>query len=172
MPCLVHLYRRFPVQCSLTETSGTFLKLRLAYAFGFWSLTIQLVLSSAAVYAEWVAVEKPYLSSGLQTLYVDPDSVRREGNLVTLWQLIDFRSMQGNVGMGPFGFGPHRFLSTKTQKQFDCREKRVRLLAFTEFSRPMGTGIPANGYVDLDNWIPIKPDSINAALLEVGCAKE
>ncbi len=40
--------------------------------------------------------------------------------------------------MGPLGFGPHRFLTTKTHKQIDCAEKRLRLLAFTEFSRPYG----------------------------------
>jgi hypothetical protein len=166
-------YGRFLVPPSLTENSGViFLKQRLVYAFGLWSLTIQLVLSSAPVYAEWLSVEKPYLSPRLQALYVDLDSIHRQGNLVTLWQLIDFRWMQGNAGMGPLGFGPHRFLSTTTQKQFDCRGKRVRLLAFTEYSHHMGTGIPANGYVDPDNWIPIAPGSINEALWEIGCAKE
>ena len=93
-------------------------------------------------------------------------------NLVTLWQLIDFKGMQGNAGMGPLVFGPHRFLSTKTHKQFDCAEKRLRLLAFTEFSRRMGTGIAANGYVDTGNWIPVEADSINHALREVACGKE
>ena len=97
-----------------------------------------LVLSSGPVYAEWVAVEKDNLSPGLQTAYIDPDTIRRDGNLVTLWQLIDFKRMQGNAGIGRLGFGPHRFLSTKTHKQFDCAEKRLRLLAFTEFSRNYG----------------------------------
>ena len=144
----------------------------LRYFLGVWSLITPLILSSAPVYAEWVAIEKPYLSSGLRTLYIDPDTIHRQGNLVTLRQLIDYRWMQGNAGMGPFGFGPHRFLSTTTQKQFDCQHKRVRLLAFTEFSRQMGTGIPSNGYVDPDNWIPVEPESINQALWEIGCAKE
>ena len=89
-----------------------------------------LFLNSVPAYAEWVAVEKDSLLPGLQTVYVDPDSIRREGNLVTLWQLIDFKWMQGNPR------GTPRFLSTKTHKQFDCAEKRLRLLAFTEFSRP------------------------------------
>jgi hypothetical protein len=120
----------------------------------------------------WVAVEKPYLSPGLWTLYVDPDTIRREGNRVTLWQLPDYKWMKGNAGMGPLGFGPHRFLSITTHKQFDCREKRVRLLAFTEFSRHMGTGIPMNNYVDGDNWILVEPESINEALWEVGCGKD
>jgi hypothetical protein len=147
-------------------------KLPLAYCSGFCSLITLLFLSSVPAHAEWVAVEKDYLLPGLQTVYVDPDTIRREGNLVTIWQLIDFKQMQGNAGMGPLGFGPNRFLSTKTHKQFDCAGKRLRLLAFTEFSRGMGTGIPANGYVDHGNWIPVEPNSINQALWDVTCGKE
>ena len=141
-------------------------KLPLASFSGFWSLITLLFLSTVPAYAEWVAVEKDYLLPGLQTVYVDPDTIRREGNLVTLWQLIDFKTMQGN------GRGAHRFLSTKIHKQFDCAGKRLRLLAFTEFSRRMGTGIAANGYVDKDNWLPVEPESINHALWEVACGKE
>ena len=111
-------------------------------------------------------MEKDYLSPGLQTVYVDPESIHREGSVLTMWQLIDFRWMQGNPR------GSTRFLSAMTYKQFDCAEKRVRLLAFTEFSRGMGTGIPADGYVDKGNWMPIAPDSMNQALWEVGCGKE
>jgi hypothetical protein len=147
-------------------------KLPLASFSGFWSLITLLFLSTVPAYAEWVAVEKDYLLPGLQTVYVDPGTIRREGNLVTMWQLIDFKWMQGNQGIGPLGFGPHRFFSTKTHKQFDCAEKRLRLLAFTEFSRHMGTGIPANGYVDTGNWLPVERESINQALWEVACGKE
>jgi hypothetical protein len=136
------------------------------YLSSFWSLITLLLLSNAPASAEWVAVEKEYLSPGLQTVYIDPDTMRREGNLVTMWQLIDFRWMQGNPR------GPTRFLSTKTHKQFDCAEKRVRFLAFTDFSRSMGTGIAANGYVDKDNWLPVQPESISQALWEVACGKE
>jgi len=141
-------------------------KLPLASFSGLWSLITLLFLSTVPAYAEWVAVEKDYLLLGLQTVYVDPDTIRRQGNLVTLWQLIDFKTMQGN------GRGAHRFLSTKIHKQFDCAGKRLRLLAFTEFSRRMGTGIAANGYVDKDNWLPVEQASINHALWEVACGKE
>ena len=134
-----------------------------AYVLGFWSLALLLVLSSGSVYAEWVAVEKDYLSPGLQTVYIDPDSIRREGNLVTLWQLIDFKWMQGSAR------GPARFMSTKTHKQFDCVGKRVRLLAFTEFSHSMGTGIRVDGHIDSGHWMPVEPDSVNHALWEAAC---
>jgi len=141
-------------------------KLPSAYRTGFWLLITFLILSTVPVYAKWVAVERDYLSPGLQTVYVDSDTTRREGNLVTIWQLIDFKWMQGSAR------GPARFSSTKTHKQFDCTEKRLRLLAFTEFSLQMGTGIPSDGYVDKENWLPVEPESINHALWEIVCGKE
>lgn len=137
-----------------------------AFLSGFWSLATLLFLGGAPAYAEWVAVEKDYLLPGLQAVYVDPDSIRREGNRVTIWQLTDFKWMQGNPRW------PTRFLSTKTQKQFDCAGHRLRLLAFTEFSRRMGTGMPRDGYVNKDNWLPVEAESMNHALWEVACAKE
>jgi len=88
-------------------------------------------------------------------VYVDPGIIRREGNQVTLWQLTDFQWMQGGPRATP------RFLSTKTHKQFDCAEKRLRLLAFTEFSRRMGTDIPGAGYVNKDNRISVEQESMN-----------
>ncbi len=65
-----------------------------------------LVLSHGPAYAEWVVVENNYLLPGKQTVYVDPDTIRREGNLVTMWQLTDFMLMLGNM-IGCHRYGPH-----------------------------------------------------------------
>jgi hypothetical protein len=146
--------------------NGICRRLAMAQFIGFWLLTALLFLSNAPAHAEWVALEKDYLLPGLQTVYVDPDSIRREGNLVTMLQLIDFEWMQGSAR------GPTRFMSTETHKQLDCAGKRLRLLAFTEFSRGMGTGVAAGGYVDRDNWLSIEPDSINQALWEFACGRK
>ena len=142
------------------------MRIRCPTASGIWSLITLLILSVAPAHAEWVAVEKDYLLPGLQTVYVDPDTIQRDGNLVTMWQLIDFKWMQGSPR------GPTRFLSTTTHKQFACAEKRLRLLAFTEYSNHMGTGTPAGGYVDKNKWLPVEPESINQALWEVHCGRE
>jgi hypothetical protein len=56
----------------------------LDYFPGIASLITLLFLSSVPAYAEWAAVEKDYLLPGLQTVCLDPDSIRREGNLVTI----------------------------------------------------------------------------------------
>src|SRR5262249_10906098 len=109
---------------------------------GLWLLIAVVFMSNVPAYAEWVRVEQGYRLPGFQTVYVDPDMTRREGNLVTIWQLTDFKWMQGSAR------GPARFSSTKTQKQFDCTERRVRLLAYMEFSLQMEAGIRVDGYVD------------------------
>jgi hypothetical protein len=165
MPFTLRPYRRLPVQCSVRYHAGPLLTLPLAYVLGFGTLITLLALSSVPAYAEWVAVEKDYLMPGLQTVYVDPNTVQREGNLVTMRQLIDFKWMQG-------GQAPTRFMSTGTTKQFDCAAQRLRLLAFSMFSHRMGAGIRNDGLVDNDNWLSIERESINQALWEVACNKK
>lgn len=164
MPFVLRLFRCFPLRF-VTYSVRFSPKLPLAYISGFWSLTTLLFLSSVPAYAEWVAIENHYLLPGPQTLYVDPDSIRREGNLVTMWQLIDYKTMQG-------GRSPTRFSSTKIYKQFDCAEAHTRLLRVTDFWGNMGTGEPAEAYVEKGNWMPVEPESMNQALWEVVCGKE
>lgn len=124
-----------------------------------------LVLDSRTLYAAWVALDKQYQSPGLQTLYVEPDSIRRDGNFVTLWQMTDYQWKQGNI------IGSRRIFSTKTQKQFDCPNHRLRLLSYTDYLGHMGTLRPADGYVDQDVWMPVRPDSIDQALYDLACGK-
>lgn len=87
----------------------------------------------------------------------------REGNLVSMWQLINLRQSRG--------IGKPADFSTKTYKQFDCVEQRVRLLAFRQFSQRMGAGLSADGLVDKDKWLSIEQESINQALWEIACNK-
>jgi hypothetical protein len=141
-------------------------EVRSVYLIGLWTLITALFMSTVPASAEWVAVEKDSLLPGFQTVYVDPDTIRREGNLVKIWQLTDFKWMQGSAR------GPARFLSTKIHKQLDCQGKWVRLLEYTEFSLQMGTGIRVDGLVDKDRWLPVESESINDALWQLACGKE
>ena len=122
-----------------------------------------LVLSGGPVVAGWVPVEKKYQAPGLQTVYFDPGTIRRKGKRVQVRQLTDYKWMQGNPR------GTPRFLSTATHKELDCAAKRVRMLAFTTFPFHMGTGRAAEEHVDKDNWLPVRPQSIDQALWEVVC---
>jgi len=167
MPFLFLSSHRGPVHQAVHDPPHLLPKRSSAYCVRFWLLVTLLVLSRGSAYADWVAIEKEYQSPGLQTVYIDSATIRREGNLVTLVTLTDWEWAQGSIGEG----GSHRFLSTKTHKQFDCAGKRLRLLAFTEFLGHMGTGRRNEGYVDKDNWLPVRPQSIDQALWEVACGK-
>ncbi len=117
----------------------------------------------------WVAVDSAYQSPSRQIVYYDPKTIRRDGDRVTLWQLTDYRWMQGNAPFGTFMMGPHRFLSTKTHKEFDCVRNTVQLLASSEFSRHMGTGIQNAVLVEQGYGRPVEPGSINQALWGAAC---
>lgn len=126
-------------------------------------LMILLTLNPTAAFAEWVMVERDYFSPGLQTVFVDPASLERDGDLATISQLIDYKWMQGNY------VGTPRFLSTIARKQFDCGARRVRSLSFTEYYGHMATGVAAMGYVSTDQWQTVEPRTLNQALWELAC---
>jgi hypothetical protein len=125
-----------------------------------------LILAHRPVRAEWVAIDERYQSHPLQTAYIDLSSIRREGNVVQLSALIDWKAMQG-------GRSPTRFYSTKLTKQFDCAERQVRTLAATDFDGHMGMGevIGGSGYSSEGHWVAIEPGTLNQGLWEAACGK-
>ena len=139
----------------------------LMYRLGFWLVLISLILVHGPVRAEWLMIDNRYQSPGLQTVYVDPGSIRREGNLVTISTLIDWTWMQGNRS-------PTRFYSTKLTKQIDCAETRVRTLAATDYYGHMGTGevIGGGGHTSEGHWVAVEPGTINEGLLDAACGKK
>lgn len=137
------------------------------YQFLFWITVTALSLAHQPVRADWVAIDARYQSHPLQTAYIDPATIRREGNLMTLSALVDWKWMQGNRS-------PTRFYSTKTTKQIDCVEKLARTLSATDFYGHMGTGqvIGGSDHSSEGQWVPIEPGSLNQGLWEAACGKE
>ncbi|MCS6897350.1 MAG: hypothetical protein NZM29_05195 [Nitrospira sp.] len=136
---------------------------------GWWLCLVFVVGGHHSAMAGWVAVERDYLDSGLRSIYIDPHLISKEGTVVTVRQLTDYKVMQGSVGFGLFMMPPHRFFSSETFRQIDCSRKVVRFLSYTEYTGHMGTGQASRGYVDVDQWLPIEPETINHALWEVVC---
>lgn len=136
------------------------------YRVGLWQVVTLLILVHAPAHAEWIALEARYQLHPLQTAYVDPGTIRREGQQVTLSALIDWKAMQG-------GRSPTRFYSTKLSKQFDCKEKLVRTLGATDFYDHMGTAevIGGGSHAGEGHWIAVEPETLNQGLWEVACGK-
>lgn len=162
MPFTLRPSRRFPVHCAVMYKASPSLKLPLACFFGFWSMITLLVLSSEPVYAEWVAVgdnDDPGM-----TVYMDPATIRREGNLVTVWELLDYKNAQTQKGIS--------HLSIKVQFKYDCVKERHRLLAFSQYSDNMGRGQVVLSNSDEVTSAQVAPDTLNHSLWIVACSKE
>jgi len=121
-----------------------------------------LVLSSSPAYAEWVKVSDS--DEAGKTVYVDPATIRRNSNLVTMWQFYDYKTVQTVGGI--------RFLTVKEQWEFDCAEERRRVLALTEFSGNMGSGTVVYTNSEVGKWQPVAPSSIGQLLWKFACGKK
>ena len=111
-----------------------------------------LVLSSGPTYAEWVLVDAN--NSG-ETVYVDPNNIRRKGDLVKRWALCDFKTIQAVWDTS--------FLSRESQHEYDCREVRTRRLALTYSSGNMGSGTVIYSDAEEQKWEPVQPGSVSEA---------
>lgn len=100
------------------------------------------------------------------TGYTDPATIRKSSNMVMMWSLYDFKTTQ-------VGASGERFLSLKTQHEFDCKDERNRMLYFTQHSGQMGDGKVVYTYngEPPDKWTPVAPGSIAETLWKLACGK-
>jgi len=142
------------------QSTGPFLKMPRVRFSACAALITILELSSVSAYAEWVSIG--YSDSlGGYTVYVDPTTIRRKGDLVKVWALTDYTTMQTVVA--------HSFLSSKAQNEFDCAEERQHELSVTWFSGNMAKG---NGVWNNSNeteWRPVAPGSVGQGVWKFAC---
>ena len=120
------------------------------------------VLSSGPAFAEWVKVGGND-EAGV-TVYADPGAIRRKANLVRVWHLNDFKTVQIENGVS--------YLSVKAQHQFDCTKDRERILALTKFSGNMGSGKVVYKDSEKRKWKPVAPGSVSHDLGKIACSKK
>ncbi len=125
-----------------------------------------LILIDGPAYAGWLALEEHYQSHPLQTVYLDPDSVHRDGNVVAISILIDWKAMQG-------GRTTTRFYSTTLTKQFDCVGKLVRTISSMDYYGHMGTGevIGGGSAISEGHWAAVEPGTSTEGLWKAACEK-
>ncbi|HKY72192.1 MAG TPA: surface-adhesin E family protein [Nitrospira sp.] len=129
------------------------------------TLSLIALLGVGQVRAEWVDIGgKVQDGLTIYRVYIDPDHIHHNGDIVTLWALFDYKSIQSIVG-GPW-------LSSKAQRQFDCAEHRIRLLGYMTFTGNMGSGEPVFSNSQESEWEPIASDSIDSKLWDVACSKK
>jgi len=129
-----------------------------------WSLLASIFLNSVSAHAEWRPISYAAGSGGF-TIYVDPDATLRQGDLVKMLVLYDFRFVQAIKSKS--------YLSATWQQQFDCAEYRSRLLSHKYHSDNMGNGkVMLAGEDEGSKWSPVAPKSAAAILWNIGCDKD
>jgi hypothetical protein len=125
-------------------------------------LTILLFLSGNPAYANWVAVGgKVEAEMGA---YADPVTMRREGDLVKMEVLFDFKTRQTKAGVS--------YSSANAQMEYDCAEQRFRGLAVMYFSGNIGSGNFLDRSSGKVKWLPVSPGSLDQTLWKVACSKK
>lgn len=122
-----------------------------------------LFLSSGPAYAEWVVLVDSD-SEPIGTVYFDPDSIRRKGDVVKVWHLFDYKTAPKKA--------PIPYLSSRGQSEFDCEDERVRRLSERYFPGNMLKGEQVYWTSDATEWEPVAPGSVGQRMWKVVCNKK
>ena len=110
---------------------------------------------SSASFAEW---KKVHEHSNGDDLYVEFENIRKHGEYVYFWFLIDY--------LKPTPFGK---LSIKMYRQSDCKLFRFRTLSRVFHNQPMGRGAGDSQNPEEPEWLYPPPHSESRFILETVC---
>ena len=110
--------------------------------------------------ADWVYVG----GNATTTAYFDPMAMRRSGDgMVQMLSLADLSSPQRpDPAAKPF-------LSSASQSEFDCGNAEARLVAYRWYAGNMGRGEVVYSDSAQEDWAPVQPGTLFAALLKLAC---
>lgn len=123
-------------------------------------LIILLAVVSSGAAAAWVAVDR----NEIYTAYVDPATIRRNGNMVKMWDLFDFKRPRSGDGVKPH-------MSQRGQSEYDCQEERFRVLTFSMHSGNMAGGELLSDESRPSPWDSVPPSTPIATLWKFACGK-
>lgn len=112
--------------------------------------------------AEWTKVGESDKKGGY-TAYADLASIRKVGDRAKMWALFDYKITQKVSGVD--------FLSEKIRREYDCKEKQMRVLAFSLFGWNMESGELVRSYSQPQKWLAVQPKSIDETEWKVACGE-
>lgn len=125
-------------------------------------VALALALISTHAMAEWTRVGESGQRGGY-TVYADQASIRKVDERAKMWALFDYQVVQKTSGV--------EYLSEKIRREYDCKQKQMRKLAYSFFSWNMESGDLIRSYNQPQKWEPVLPDSVDEAEWRVACGK-
>lgn len=123
------------------------------------ALLCLLTLNSANALAEWQSLG----GNEDETAYVD-SAVPRDSNRVRMWGLFDLQQ--------PRSFDGKPYLSMKIQREYQCRDKKSRIVAQSVHAGNMGTGELIYRSNVHHKWTVVQADSVEAMLWNIACTSK
>jgi hypothetical protein len=122
-------------------------------------LSFLFLFPSTNAIAQWSAV-----SSGdyIHTPYADIATIRRNGALVRMSGMYDFRRQD----FTPEGKGLY---STVVLREYDCDKRQVRLLSAIDFSGHMGEGSPVSTSATPRRWESVIAGGVDELYWNLAC---
>ena len=118
-----------------------------------------LALACQSAYASWDKVAE--LGNG--RIYAEATERRRDGDRVTMRALFDLNAALISKTNG------QPYVSQRLQSEYDCKEKRWRVLNSSWHSGNMGEGRMVEYLAESSKWEPVLPDSGVEALWKIAC---
>ncbi len=126
-------------------------------------LIVTLGLASSSAFADWTPVNVE--EDGI-TQYVSLNSIRRDGTIVEMWDLIDFGNGHDKRAKK---FMYQDTLSIKTLSQYDCQEPRMKMLTVMQYDKNMARGKIIDSSYKAEDWQKISPLSDWGRLRTIAC---
>jgi hypothetical protein len=120
-------------------------------------MLLAVVSSSAA--AEWVEVD----SDETVTFYIEPTTIRRDGNLVKMRGLLEYKAARVR--------DKAKYRSSKAESEYDCKDEKLRTLSLSLYPRNMAKGKAVYSTGDPDQWRPVPPDGGIKVMWNIACGK-
>lgn len=123
-------------------------------------LMMLLAVVSSSAMARWVKVA----GNETNTTYADSATIRKAGNMAKMWSVFDYKTP---VALD----NGKRYMSTRAQFEYDCKEERMRPFAVSFHSKNMADGEVVYSAFDPGNWGPVPPGTVNDTLWKIACGK-
>lgn len=122
------------------------------------ALACVVVSCKPAPVAEWVVFE----SMPDATIYIDPSTIRRDGDRAEMWALIDYKQpLPDKTGK--------QVLSDKLHYQYDCERKQLSIVETSAHAGPMASGEIINVNPDPPELTPVPPDTLAEKMWKHAC---
>ena len=122
-------------------------------------LFVILLSISSLVHAQWIVID--YVPEKLAMLFIDKSTIQQVNQYTRVWTKVEFHTSSEM-------FVKQNVLSTRAYLEFDCREKKYRILSFQSFRNNN-----LNGFVysddKVEDWQFIAPQTAYVGVLENIC---